>query len=126
MRVPEASDEIATYLETGKPIPWHYGNALSIEGFGARDGRVVIESTTFALTIIGKPAWEMTNTEEARQRLASAEAMESFMKALETATPLEREPESETRDDDFRPSPRRKPGRCRPAAICWPIASRFA
>lgn len=83
VRVPDVSmDELAELYRQRKPFPWHWGNSLYLEWFATKNGRVVIESVGFQLTIVGDSAWEMTPAEEEIQRLANSEALGSFMGQL--------------------------------------------
>ena len=70
------------YELAGKRIPWHWGNALYVEWFSRKNGRVVIETTGFDLKIIGEPAWEMSLAEERRQHEANGTAIMEFMRQL--------------------------------------------
>jgi hypothetical protein len=47
-----------------KPFPWHWGNALYLEWFSQSNGRVVIETASYVLKIVGEPHWEMSPEEE--------------------------------------------------------------
>jgi hypothetical protein len=87
VKVPEIPlEQIGEYYAARKPWPWHWGNSLYFEWFSDRNGRMVIESATFQLTIASDIAWEMTPAEEEQQRGANAEAMGGFMDQLEEAT----------------------------------------
>lgn len=91
VRVPEVSlDELMNRYEQRKPFPWHWGNSLYLEWFGTANGRVVIESAAFQLTISPDIAWDMTSAEEATQRGANAEAMRGFMTRLGEAIVADR------------------------------------
>ena len=62
VKVPEVSmDELMKLYEQRKPFPWHWGNSLYLEWFSQRNGRVMIESASFELRIMGEPTWEMTS-----------------------------------------------------------------
>ena len=88
VKVPDIPlDQIGEYYAQKKPFPWHWGNSLYLEWFSARNGRVVIESASYELKIVGEPAWEMTLEEEETQRRANGEALTGFMERLgEAAT----------------------------------------
>ena len=104
LRVPDIPvAEIVGYLAAGKPFPWHWGNVLSLEWFGDRDGRIVVETAEFGLKIIGAPTWIMTPAEEERQRIANAAAMSRFMAELEAPAPARPAPEAEDPEADSRP-----------------------
>ncbi len=81
VKVPEIPmDQIGEYYAAKKPWPWHWGNSLYMEWFGARNGRVVIETAAFELTVAGEAAWEMTAEEETAQREENGRALLEFMK----------------------------------------------
>ena len=83
VKVPEVSmDELMKLYEQRKPFPWHWGNSLYLEWFSQRNGRVMIESASFELRIMGEPTWEMTSEEEIEQRRSNASAMTGFMDRL--------------------------------------------
>ena len=83
VKVPEIPlDQIGEYYAARKPWPWHWGNSLYLEWFSAANGRVVIESASYELTVVGEAAWEMTEDEERIQRQANGEAMVQFMERL--------------------------------------------
>lgn len=72
------------------PWTWHWANSLYLEWFSERNGRMVIESTTFQLTVSPEPAWEMTAEEERDQRQGAAGATAAFMnQSGEAVTPDE-------------------------------------
>ncbi len=80
VKVPEVSmDELMERFERREPFPWHWGNSLYFEWFSTTNGRVVIESASYTLTISPDIAWDMTPEEEERQRRANGEAMGGFM-----------------------------------------------
>ncbi|ACB74281.1 hypothetical protein [Opitutus terrae] len=86
VKVPDIPmDQIGEYYAAKKPWTWHWGNSLYLEWFSATNGRVVIESVSFQLTIAPEIAWEMTAAEEEQQRRANAEAMSGFMEKLDAA-----------------------------------------
>ncbi len=103
VKVPEIPlDQIGEYYEAGKPFPWHWGNSLYFEWFSPTNGRVLIESASYQLTIGPDIAWEMSEAGEVEQRRANAEAMQRFMRdlaeatdAADPATPDEPKPQSE-------------------------------
>ncbi len=83
VKVPEIPlDQIGEYYAARKPWPWHWGNALYLEWFSAANGRVVIETADYELTILGEAAWDMTPAEEEAQRRANGEALVQFMERL--------------------------------------------
>jgi hypothetical protein len=83
VKVPEIPlEQIGEYYAARKPWPWHWGNALYLEWFSATNGRVVIETADYELTISGDAAWDMTLPEEETQRRANGEALTQFMERL--------------------------------------------
>lgn len=96
-------EDLPLYYKTGRETPWHWGNSLYLEWVSEHDGRVVIESASFELKIVGEPAWEMTDAEEAQQKHANAVAMDGFMAKLGDAIAPSREddaPSGERAEDD--------------------------
>ncbi len=80
VKVPEIPmDQIGEYYAAKKPWPWHWGNALYLEWFSETNGRVVIESANYQLSVEGDAAWEMTEEEELAQREANGQAMAASM-----------------------------------------------
>lgn len=90
VKVPDIPlDEIGDYYVAKKPFPWHWGNSLYLEWFSESNGRVVVESVSYELNIIGEPGWEMSPEEEAVQRLANEKAMTGFMDTLSEASEVD-------------------------------------
>lgn len=86
VKVPDIPlEDMHLYYKTGREMPWHWGNSLHLEWHSERNGRVVIESATFELKIVGEPAWEMAEAEEQEQRRMNGEAMMRFMQRLDDA-----------------------------------------
>lgn len=83
VKVPDCSEEefIRCYEEK-RPFPWHWANSLYLEWFSESNGRVVIETSNFELTISPEPAWTMDAEEEQAQRVRNAEALTKFMDRL--------------------------------------------
>ncbi|MFT3868628.1 MAG: hypothetical protein QM715_09025 [Nibricoccus sp.] len=111
VRVPEIPlDQIGDYYAAKKPFPWHWGNSLYFEWFSERNGRVVIESASYQLTISSEPTWQMSADEEREQRIANNYALENFMgrasEALEASRAQDSngdQPKPEDIDNEFRP-----------------------
>jgi hypothetical protein len=61
-----------------QPVPEHIGNALYMEWFSEANGRVVIESAGYNLTV-SLPVWKMTKDQERAQCAANQEAMRNFL-----------------------------------------------
>ena len=101
VRVPEIPlDQIGEYYAARKPFPWHWGNSLYLEWFSVANGRVVIESASYELTVVGEAAWEMNEEEERIQRQANGEAMVQFMERLGKAVAEAAERESVAKRKD--------------------------
>jgi hypothetical protein len=80
VKVPDIPmDQIGAYYAAKKPWPWHWGNALYLEWFSEANGRVVIESASYRLSVDGDARWDMTEAEEQRQREANGRTMATFM-----------------------------------------------
>lgn len=104
VKVPEIPlDQIGEYYAARKPWPWHWGNALYLEWFSERNGRVVIETASFELKIVGEPAWEMSVTEEEEQRHANAASMGGFMERLGDAVARDKAGKEEPPEWEERP-----------------------
>lgn len=86
VKVPECStEELARLFAQRKAFPWRWGNSLYLEWHGERNGRVVIESASYQVEIVGDAAWTMSEAEEAAQRAANARAMAGFVDRLAKA-----------------------------------------
>ncbi len=83
VRVPEVDvAEMMRLASAGLDYPWHWGNALYLEWFSSANGRVVIESAGYELTLDGEAFWIMTPEEEDSQRRANGQALAGFMQRL--------------------------------------------
>ena len=71
------------YRRKEKP-PEHMANCLYLEWFSEANGRVVIESADYELTI-SAPEWRMTAEEEADRAKQAAAGMAVFMKKVDEA-----------------------------------------
>ena len=83
--------------------PWEWRNAIYIEWFSERNGRVVIETCEFDMRL-SEHAWTMDEAEDQAQRMANEHAMRDFMASIiqrSEAPPSERahEPEEMTEDE---------------------------
>lgn len=104
VKVPDIPmDQIGEYYAAKKPFPWHWGNSLYLEWFSERNGRVVIESASYELKIVGESAWEMTPEEEETQRRANGEAMTTFMERLAAAAEAAEDDSEEENDEEGPP-----------------------
>ena len=73
-------EAMAMYKRKEKP-PEHMANCLYLEWFSEANGRVVIESADYELTV-SEPEWRMTPEENAERARQAAAGMEDFMKRL--------------------------------------------
>jgi hypothetical protein len=87
--------------EKGRP-PSHWANCLYLEWFSEANGRVVIESADFELTI-SPPEWRLTPEEEAQRAKDAAAGLAGFMgrlsEAIEQHQRGQKDPESEDWDE---------------------------
>lgn len=68
----------------GEKPPEHMANCLYLEWFSEANGRVVIESADYELTI-SAPEWRMTPEEDAERAKQAAAGMDDFMRRLTEA-----------------------------------------
>jgi len=99
VRVIEDFDYLA--MKRGKKFPEHLANCLYLEWFSEANGRVVIESTAYEISV-GEPVWRLAPDEEIRQHEANADAMRSFMeRAAGALDPREEAAYDGTPKDEF-------------------------
>jgi hypothetical protein len=99
VRVIEDFDYLA--MKRGKKFPEHLANCLYLEWFSEANGRVVIESTTYQISV-SEPVWQLAPDEEIRQHEANADAMRSFMeRAAGALDPREEAAYDGTPKDEF-------------------------
>lgn len=78
-RIPTISDEeIDEYIEAGKEIPTNWQNILYLEWFSEINGRVLIETTGYQMSV-SESQWAMDEDEEEAQKLANLGAMRDFL-----------------------------------------------
>jgi hypothetical protein len=82
--VAEAYDRLKKKL----PVPEHMANCLYLEWFSEANGRVVIESADYKLTI-SPPAWRLSPEEEEQRRRDVAKGFSGFVKILSDAVAAE-------------------------------------
>src|SRR5438045_8942981 len=84
--------------------PEHLANALYLEWFSEANGRVVIESADYELTI-STPEWRLTPEQEAERAKEAAAGMEEFMGRLDEAIGQhqrgQKDPEAEWDEHDY-------------------------
>ena len=92
-------EEAYRMCKRGEKPPEHMGNCLYLEWYSDFNGRVVIESTNYQITI-SEPAWLMTEAEEVEQRETNSEAIVKWMERLTGAiSATERKEEIEAAED---------------------------
>ena len=74
-------EQTAGMLSRKEEAPEHVANALYLEWFSRTNGRVVIETADYELTI-SAPEWRLTPAEEEQRARAVAHAMEEFLQGL--------------------------------------------
>lgn len=84
--------------------PEHIANSLYLEWFSEANGRVVIESADYELTI-SAPDWRLNPEEEAERAQQAANAMDDFMgkltAAIEEQQRGQKDPEQEWNEHDY-------------------------
>lgn len=103
VKVPDCSmEEVLEHYQARTPFPWHWGNSLYLEWFSESNGRIVIESASYQLTLEGEAAWEMSEAEEGQQRKKNQRALEGFMERLLGCPPekLLSQPDSADYEDE--------------------------
>ncbi len=88
----------------GEKPPEHMANSLYLEWFSAANGRVVVESVDYELTI-SAPEWRMTPEEDAERAKQAAAGMGDFMQKLTDAVEAQqrgqKDPEAEWDEHDY-------------------------
>ncbi|MGC4015786.1 MAG: hypothetical protein QM755_14865 [Luteolibacter sp.] len=74
-------EQIHALHAAGQDIPYEWKNMLYLEWFSQANGRVLIESSSFQLTI-STPVWAMDEDAEQAQQLANLNAMRDFMAGI--------------------------------------------
>ena len=77
-------EEARVLLKKKQPVPEHLANCLYLEWFSEANGRVVIESTDYKLTI-SPPAWRLTPAEEKTRAQEAAAGFNGFIQRLSDA-----------------------------------------
>lgn len=97
-RVPAISDaEMDEHMQQGIEIPTNWQNTLYLEWFSEINGRVLIETTGFRLSI-SSHEWEMDQDEEEAQKLANLGAMRDFL--AQVIRRIEPDPDKPTRKNN--------------------------
>lgn len=77
-------EESLAMIKRGEKPPEHRANSLYLEWFSTFNGRIVIESHEFELTV-SAPEWRLTPAEEKARARQAAEGMEALMRQLTEA-----------------------------------------
>jgi hypothetical protein len=77
-------EEAYSMLKRKEKPPEHLANALYLEWFSESNGRVVIESTDYEVTV-SAPEWRLTTEEDAQRARDVGEAMHDFLQKLTNA-----------------------------------------
>ena len=77
-------EQTAEMLSRKEEPPEHVANALYLEWFSQSNGRVVIETTAYEVTI-SAPQWRLTSPEEEQRARDVARAMQEFLQSLTDA-----------------------------------------
>lgn len=100
--VPE--DVAFAMIDRGEKPPERMANALYLEWFSDGNGRVVIESAEFQLTI-SAPEWRLTAAEEQQRAQAAEAGWEGFTQQLDAAVEKQKrgqkDPEAEWDEHDY-------------------------
>jgi hypothetical protein len=76
-----SEDEIQSLHAAGREIPYEWKNLLYLEWFSEANGRVLIETSDYRLTVT-EHVWQMDADSEQAQQLANLHAMRDFMASL--------------------------------------------
>jgi hypothetical protein len=88
-------------LKKKLPVPEHMANCLYLEWFSEVNGRVVIESTDYRLTI-SPPSWRLTAGEEQQRERQAADGFTDFMNKVSEALEAQKhEPPEDKEWDEF-------------------------
>lgn len=74
-------DEAHAMIQRGEKPPEHMANCLSLEWFSECNGRVVIETADFKLTI-SEPHWQFTDEDEKERAQKATEGFGAFVEKL--------------------------------------------
>src|SRR5208337_2261542 len=98
------TEEAYLMCKRGEKPPEHMANSLYLEWFSEANGRVVIESVDYELSI-SAPEWRMTPEENEQRARAAAAGMDDFMQKLTEAVEAQqrgqKDPEAEWDEHDY-------------------------
>lgn len=83
-------------------VPTEWCNSLYLEWFSARQGRCVVESADYEISI-SEHVWELDEDEEAAQKMANMQAMRDFLAGVIQRPEEKDEASGETAGDDEGP-----------------------
>ncbi len=105
VKVPEIPpSELLARYESREPFPYHWANCLYLEWYSEANGRVVIESPHYEITVDGPAVWTLTDEQEREQQRVSQEAAQHFMQRLEDA--IAAQPPGDVDDTSDQPTSR--------------------
>jgi hypothetical protein len=94
-------EESRILYEADQEVPFEWRNTLYLEWFSEINGRVVVESSEFKLTIFPHE-WQMDEDAEEAQKLANLNAMRDFMsQVIQRRTPDGEEPDQPGELDEY-------------------------
>src|SRR5438105_1958284 len=94
-------EEAYARLKKKLPVPEHIANSLYLEWFSEANGRVVVESADYKLTI-SAPAWRLTPEQEEQRQQEAAEGFSGFMQKLSEAVAAQKHQPPEDKEwDEF-------------------------
>ena len=97
-------EEAMSMIDSKEKPPEHMANSLYLEWFSEANGRVVIESADYELTI-SPPEWKMTPEEDVERARQAAAGMSGFMAkltgAIEQHQRGQKDPEEEWDEHDY-------------------------
>ena len=98
VRIPTVPEEQwEDYFGKNEPLPTAWTNSLYLEWFSEENGRVVIESADYEITL-SQHEWDMDEDEESAQKLANMQGMREFMNRV--IQPRESIPAAQEEDAD--------------------------
>ena len=94
-------EESRQLYEAEKEVPYEWRNVLYLEWFSEINGRVVVESSDYKLTIFPHE-WQMDEDAEEAQKLANLNAMRDFMsQVIRRRTPEDEDPADTGELDEY-------------------------
>jgi hypothetical protein len=93
-------NEFHAYYQEDKEIPYEWRNLLYLEWFSEINGRVVVESANYQLTI-SDHEWDMDGDAEEAQKLANLNSMRDFMTQVIRRHPEAHDTEPSGEMDEF-------------------------